>query len=128
MSLNKEIMATEKIDVFFLTETDMKAINCESDYKIQGFQTIFHERENPNDVLRIVCLVKEELLNNLEIRYDLMNCDFPSVWLELKNDNQKLTIIAGFYREWTRNGDNSEKSQIDRMENFVAQIETASVT
>ena len=61
----KEIMATEKIDVFFITETDTKAINCESDYKIQGFQTIFHERENPNDVLRIVCLVKEELLNKL---------------------------------------------------------------
>ena len=103
----KEILVNEKIDIFFLTETDTKSINCETDYKILGFETIFHERKNPNDVLRIICLVKEELMSNLEIRFDLMDCEFPSIWIELKHEHQKSTIFVGFYREWTRNGDNS---------------------
>ena len=51
---------------------------------VSGYQSVFHERKNPNEVLRIVCLVKEELLSNLEIRFDLMSCDFPSIWLELR--------------------------------------------
>ena len=57
----KELLMNEKIDIFFLTETDTKSINCETDYIIRGYQTIFHERKNPNDVLRMICLVKEEL-------------------------------------------------------------------
>ena len=52
--------------------------------------------------------------------------NFPPFGLKIKNDRQKSTLIAGFYREWTRNGENSEKSQIERMENFAAQIEKAS--
>ena len=61
----KEILVNENLGIFFLTETDTKSINCETDYVIQGYQTIFHERENPNDVLRLVCLVKEELMTNI---------------------------------------------------------------
>ena len=82
----------EKIDIFFLTETDTKSINCETDYIIQGYQTIFHERKNPNDVLRMICLVKEELSNKIEIRYDIMNCEFPSIWLEVSDEILKPTI------------------------------------
>ena len=80
----KRMLLEEEIGIMFLTETDTKTIICESDYKIQGFQTIFHERKNPNDVLRVICLIKEELVNNMQIRFDLMDCDFPSIWIELK--------------------------------------------
>ena len=44
---------------------------------------------------------------------------------ELKNQNQKPTLVAGYYREWTRNGDNSKKSKIETMEKFAEQIERA---
>ena len=61
----------------------------------------------------------------MEIRLDLMDCEFPSIWIELKNVNQKPTLVAGYFIEWTWNGDNSEKAQMERMDNFAAQIEKA---
>ena len=93
--------------MFSSPKLTLKQLYVKLTYKIQGFQTIFHERKNPNDVLRMVCLIKEEIANNLEIRFDLMDCEFPSIWIEVKNENQKPTLVAGYYREWTQNGDNS---------------------
>ena len=78
----KEILCKEDIDIFFLTETDTKTIICESDYKIQGFQTIFHERKNPNDVLRVICLIKEELVIILSgSYYSKTNVDIAGSYL-----------------------------------------------
>ena len=39
-----------------------------------------------------------------------MQVDFPSIWLELKEE-KKSTILRGFYREWTQNGDKTEAAQ-----------------
>ena len=74
---HKEIVANEKIDIFFLTETDTKLINCETDYKIQGFQTIFHERNNPNDVQRVIC--------NIKIKTHLLTTEWGNVFSHTLN-------------------------------------------
>ena len=37
----------------------------------------------------------------------------------------KNRLIAGFYREWTLNGENSEESQLERIEIFNNQMEKA---
>ena len=57
-----------------------------------------------------------------------MSVDFPSIWLELKEDNCKSTIMVGFYREWTHDGDSSEAGQIERIKKFSTQIEMACET
>ena len=119
------LLNSENIDVIFITETDTKQIICEGDYRINGYKTVFQERTNPNDWLRIVCLIKDSWVNKVTIREDLMTCDFPSIWLEIKEENCKPTVLAGFYREWTQNGDNTEVAQVERIEKFCNQIDIA---
>ena len=36
----------------FLTGTNTKLINCETDYTLKGFKTIFYEKYNLNEALR----------------------------------------------------------------------------
>ena len=113
------------VDIIFLTETDTKQIICEADYQIKGYRTIFQERKNPNDLLRIVCLVKDEWFSKIEIREDLMSWDFPSIWVEICKENKKPVFVAGIYREWTQNGDKTEEGQIKRIKIFSNQMELA---
>ena len=124
----REMLSKENIDVIFLTETDTKQINCETDFVIKGYKTILQERENPNDNLRIVCLVKEIWHSKMVVREDLMCTGFPSIWLEINEENKKPTILGGFYREWTQNGDKTEAAQIKRIEVFSKQIKEANKT
>ena len=72
-----------------------------------------------------ICLIKEMWAKKVIIREDLMTCDFPSIWLEIKEENCKPTVLAGFYREWTQNGDNTEVAQVERIEKFCNQIDIA---
>ena len=51
------LLNTEKIDVSFLTETDVVLEKIE-EYKIKGYSTFFHKRETNNEKVRIVALVK----------------------------------------------------------------------
>ena len=53
-----------------------------------------------------------------------LNIYYLSLWLALFQ--AKTLLIAGFYKEWTRNGLSTEKSQIERIEIFSEQIESAS--
>ena len=57
--------------------------------------------------------------HQITIKTNLMSSDFPSIWLEHRDARSHPTLIAGFYREWTRNGLNSVESQIERMEIFT---------
>ena len=45
--------------------------------------------------------------------------------LELKENNVKSTLFAGFYREWSHNGLKSKEIQIKGISVFAAQIELA---
>ena len=94
----KNLLYNEKIDIIFLTETDTKNLSTESDYLIQEYKTILPIIDPKCGVVRIISLVKENLLPNLKVRSDLMSKEFPSIWLEFKADqNKKSTLIAGFY-------------------------------
>ena len=61
----------------------------------------------------------------ISIRTDLMSNKFVSIWLEVKTSHIQTTLVSGFYREWTFEGDNSQECQVKRMLNFVSQIEKA---
>ena len=56
-------------------------------------------------------------------RKELMTSQFPSIWLELERSNEKNLIIGGFYREWTRNLDNTMPTQLMNLKKFTEQIE-----
>ena len=101
----KHILKTEDIDIMFITETDTKYIEKESDYKIEGYKTVLPLVNGNNALIRIICLLIDEVCNKVKIRQDLMNKDFPSIWLELESAGcKKSQIIAGFYRVWTHEG------------------------
>ena len=76
----------------------------ESDYIIPGYKTIFQMRKKDDALVRILCLVKEEIMKVTKIRSDIMNTKFPAIWLEVNEAGQKPIIIGGFYRGWTVDG------------------------
>ena len=123
----KLMLHEEKISIMFLTETDTKAIKSSEDYKIKGYETILQKRLEDNETIRVVCLVKVDMKDQIRLREDLMSPDFPSIWLEMTRNNEKGCIISGFYREWTRNGIRSEEEQLKSMEVFTKQMEQASM-
>ena len=66
----------------FLTETDARNLTNEDSYVIQGYKTILPLKSPDCNLVRIICLVKEDILPSIKIRPDLMSNDFPSIWLE----------------------------------------------
>ena len=70
----------------FLTETDTKAVMKETDYQIAGYDTILPLRNKSSNHIRIIALVKQKIKNLVEVRTDLMSEDFPSIWLEIKEN------------------------------------------
>jgi hypothetical protein len=114
----KDLLTTQDLDVLFLTETDI-AIPSENDLKIQGFQTIFHLREKVTDHVRLIALVKESLAPQIQVNKSLMSDSFPSIWLNVREENNCSTKIAGFYREWSHNGIRSEDNQISQIKKFT---------
>ena len=70
----------------FLTETDTRNLSNEDSYVVQGYKTILPLKKPDNNLVRIVCLVKESLLTNIKVRLDLMSDEFPSIWLEYQSD------------------------------------------
>ena len=70
------------------------------------FQRFLLLKSKVNNNTRIQCLVKENIANFTKVRSDLMNEEFPSIWIDYKQDQgKKSTLIAGFYRVWTQEGD-----------------------
>ena len=108
-----------------MVETDTFQINSEKDYTIPGYSTIFHDKAKPNDKTRMVCLIKEEKLikSNIKIRKDLMDKNFPSIWLEIKQNHRKNLLICGFYREWSKDGLLNSEEQLSAIKILTSQIE-----
>ena len=122
-----DMLKNENIDVIFLTETDTKAIQKEDGYQIQGYKTIFQERKSVQSKLRIVCLVKNSLVQKMKVRKDLMSVDFPSIWIEVTDNYNKQIIIAGFYRQWTHENLSKDEALQKGIEILIDQIENVSV-
>ena len=39
----------------------------------------------------------------------------PSIWLTFTEPNKSSTLISGFYRQWSSNGDNSDAKQTEQI-------------
>ena len=121
----KNILKSEKVNIMFLVETDLTMLNGKEDYKIEGYETILQKTDQNTEKIRIIGLVEEEMRNITKVRNDLMTKEFPSIWLEITRSKQKNLLICGFYREWTRNGNNSENEQSVRLKILINQMERA---
>ena len=125
-----QLLEEEEIDILFITETDTLMLESESDYSIKGYKTIFPKRKTNKDKLRLLCVIKEEVVPDFEIISDYMYDGFPSIWIKKarKDNNSDVNSLAigGFYRVWSHNGENSEASQLNRINIFTNQIEQAS--
>ena len=121
----KSLAHKNSLKIIFLVETDTYAVNVEEDFKIQGFKTLVQKKEKLSDVTRIICLIDENLQDNIIVRSDLSTNEFPSLWVELENNSGKNIICGGFYREWSPKGDKSIDAQVKAMQKFTNQIEAA---
>ena len=50
------MLLDEELDVLFITETDTKIEN-EKDFKVAGYKTIFHIREENTQKVRMMCFI-----------------------------------------------------------------------
>jgi len=121
----KNILKAEKVNIMFLVETDITMLNGKEDYKIEGYETILQKTDQNMEKIRIIGLIEEEMRNITKVRTDLMTKEFPSIWFEITRSKQKNLLICGFYREWTRNGNNSENEQLVRLKILINQMEQA---
>ena len=119
------LLTTEKLDIFFLVETDTNMIHSENDYKIKGYKTVFPLKDGNNLKTRMICLTNESN-DNIKTRPDLMDPKFPSIWCEEVREHEKNLLICGFYREWSHEGLKSNAIQLEAIKIFCGQIEKAS--
>ena len=121
----KSIIQHNKLNIVFLVETDTNAINTETDFRIKNFKTVIQNKKEDTQQTRIICLVEESISNQITIRNDLTSPNFPSIWVEVKNNQGVNTICGGFYREWAPGGEDTIEAQVRSMEVFTSQIESA---
>ena len=119
------IIQSNKIQIMFLVEVDNRGLNEEEDFRTENYRTVIQKKEKLSDQTRIIALIHDSIVHSTKIREDLMDPLFPSIWIELNNTKEKNLLIGGFYREWTRNGDNSQARQVESIRIFTAQIEKA---
>ena len=101
--------------MLFLTETDTKRINV-INYRIKGYNTYVQASVEDNEMIRIIVLTKESCGVRVLLREDLMSSSFPSIWLEIQDNQKSKSLIGGFYRQWSANGIRSTQLQITEME------------
>ena len=90
----RNLLDNENFDVLFLNETDTTNIQKEGDFNISGFITILQKRLNTDEKVRLICLVKEKIMDSVTIRNDLMSPSFPSIWLELKSEGKPSVLFT----------------------------------
>ena len=88
---------------------------------MEGYVTVLQQREKPEDMVRVMALIREDTSKEVKVREDLMSEKFPSIWIEA----EKGLLVCGFYREWTRNGIKSEEEQLRNLETLKGQMERA---
>ena len=106
-------------------ETDTRMVNEEKYFQTEDYGTIFTKKEDSNDQTRVIDLLHESLKQTAKIREDIMDKTFPSIWVELERENEKNLLICGFYREWSRRGDCTQKRQMEAQKTFITLQRTA---
>ena len=92
------MLKNECIDIVFLMETDNKNLEKESDFQIEGYKTVFHNKKDHTTVLRMMGLIKNEVAEMSLILDEFMSEEIPSIWIEVKEKDQTKTAIGAFYR------------------------------
>ena len=78
-----------------------------------------------NNLVRILCLVKNDRINQISTVESLMSTDFPTIWLEYTSQKGAKFLIGGFYRVWTNAGITTEAEQLKRLKILNQQMELA---
>ena len=127
----ESVIKEYKPHIFGVSESYFKKIHDIEDIKIPNYNVFLSKTlENPNlNVSRLAVFVHEELVK-ANLRTDLMDDKFSSVWLEVGLKGQKTILIGNVYREWQyleQNDDNSVTidAQFDRFERFIEKWELA---
>jgi exonuclease III len=121
----QNFLQSNKIDIIFFTETELKHVNENAPIKYNGYATHYPKLKNNDSKARIICLVKNKLSNIVSSRQDLMSDTFPSIWLEIKKSPRASVLLCGLYREWDQDGDKDIESQMDRIKILSSQVEAA---
>ena len=115
----------EEIDIMFLVEVDTNLIKIKTDFILAGYETAVQKRKSDEEKVRVICVFKEELSSEIKVREDLMSNEFPSIWLEVKQNTGKNLLVGGYYREWSKNGKKTEKEQVESIKVLIEQMEKA---
>ena len=113
-------------DVCSVCEVDIENFDIKNPFSLRGYQTFFPLERNGTSTKRLICFVKEEI--QVTQRNDLMSDMFCSVWLELRNNSQKI-LIGTAYREFsdlTITTQMSIKQQQEKCQFFMSHVEKAS--
>ena len=113
-------------DICSVCEVDIDNFDIKNPFSIKGYQSFFPLERNGTSTKRLICFVKEEI--QVTQRNDLMSDMFCSVWLELRNNSQKI-LIGTAYREFsdlTNTTQMSIKQQQEKWQIFMSQVEKAS--
>ena len=77
---DKNLLVQEKVDIAFLTETDTRALKTKKDFKIEGYSTVFQNRENDSELLRIICLIKSNNIGCSNLSQNTFIEDSKRLW------------------------------------------------
>ena len=120
----ERIVSQEKPHVLGISEAQFKKSHDLDDLKIDRYSinfsdTLYNQEIN---VSRVAVLVHDDVVVN--IRRDLMNNEFSSIWLEIGFRNQKKFLLSNAYREWQYLGqtDQSSRSRTAQMHRFQMYI------
>ena len=91
------LLQSDDLDILFLTETDIKKQNV-IDYKIKGYTTHIQSVAQDGDLVRVIALTKDNIGARFELKQELMQESYPSIWIEVQDIHGSKTLIGGFYR------------------------------
>ena len=122
----KNLLNKEKMDLFFIQETEIKDIDPQEPPRFDEYITICPKKNTKNKT-RILLLIKDNL--KMKIRDDLMCENISSIWVEIINPKKTKTVIGSLYREFDDLSEgktgNSLSEQNKRFDIFLDQLQKA---
>ena len=118
------LLATNKIDIFGITETKLKDTHPTDSFVINNYQIPFRKDRSANNGGGILVYIR----NNLTCirREDIEDPDLESIWVEIKQPNSKSFLICIMYRPpdsrviWKDHFEaNIEKVQVEEKEILI---------
>ena len=114
----EDFIESNSIDLLFLLETDV--LNS-TFHRFASYAPTLPKLRESSSKIRIILLVKPQLVEKTTILWDIMTESLPSMWCEIKTKDSSF-ITAGPYREWRdEKGSGSIEKQLDMMYEFTNQ-------